>query len=174
MAILRKTYNEGEVIFRQGDKAKCMYDVRRGMVGIYSNYDTEEETLLVKLERGACFGEMGLIDNSPRSATAVALEEGTRVLVITEETFSDYLQENPEKVIKIMQQMSSRIRALTQDYLEACRAVSEAVESEKNGSEKSGWFRSNMKRFIDAYDSSMKEAADAGVYPMTHSMGMWY
>lgn len=173
MAVLSNVFFKGDVIFRQGDRAECMYDICRGTVGIYTGYGTDQENLLVELKAGACFGEMGMIDKYPRSATAVAMEDDTLLQVITEETFSTYFQENPEKVLKIMKQMSGRIRDLTMDYIDACRALAEAEESEKTGKEKSSWFKSHIKKFIDDYDKAMKEAAEQGLYPMSHDTGMW-
>jgi len=94
---------------------------------------------------------MGLVDNVPRSATAVAMEIDTRAEVVTRETFSCYLKERPERVIAVMQSMSKRIRELTADYMEACRAVKEAVETEESGEEKSGWFKDTAGRFMKEY-----------------------
>ena len=136
-----KTFKKGEIIFKQGELSDCMYDILWGEVGIYADYGTPEEKLLTTLETERFFGEMGMIEGRLRSATAVALEKDTRVKVITPETFDTYFKENPAKVLLIMQNMSHRIRELTRDYLEACRAVAEAVETEKTGKEKSSWFK---------------------------------
>ena len=38
-----QTYKKGQVIFKEGDKADCMYDIRWGSVGIYANYGTKQE-----------------------------------------------------------------------------------------------------------------------------------
>lgn len=146
-----RTYKKGEIIFRQGDPADCMYDVRWGSVGIYLNYGTAQEKMLAQIRGNEIFGEMGLVDNVPRSATAVAMEIDTRAEVVTRETFSCYLKERPERVIAVMQSMSKRIRELTADYMEACRAVKEAVETEESGEEKSGWFKDTAGRFMKEY-----------------------
>jgi hypothetical protein len=45
---------------------------------------------------------------------------------------------------------------LTEDYLDACRAVAEAVESEKNGKSKSGWFKEKVSKFIEDYNYSVQ------------------
>lgn len=152
-----KTLKKGEIIFKQGDASTCMYDILWGKVGVYANYGTPDEKLFTVLETEQFFGEMGMIECYPRSATAVALEDNTRVKVITTETFSAYFQESPAKVLMIMQNMSQRIRGLTKDYLEACRAVVEATEAEKTGKEKSGWFKSHFQKFSDDYAANKKE-----------------
>ena len=152
-----QTYKKGQVIFKEGDKAECMYDIRWGSVGIYANYGTKEEKLLTKLSAEEFFGEMGLIDDEPRSATAVALEKDTKVEVINRECFGYYLQENSTKVLVIMQHMSHRLRNLTKDYVEVCKTVAEAVEAEKNGEEKSEGLQKNIKKFDDFYKKAVKK-----------------
>ena len=150
-----KVLKKGEVIFKEGALENCMYKIITGSVGIYANYGKEEEKLLVDLKAGekTFFGEMGMIDEEPRSATAVAMED-TEIAVITSENFAEFFKENPEHIIYIMQNMSNRIRNLTNDYLDACRAVAEAVETEKNGKSKSDWFKERVVKFINDYNQS--------------------
>ena len=152
-----QTYKKGQVIFREGDNADCMYDIRWGSVGIYANYGTKEEKLLTKLSTEEFFGEMGLIDREPRSATAVALEKDTRVEVINGECFGAFLQESPTKVLVIMQHMSHRLRNLTGEYMDVCKTVVEAVETEKKGSEKSEGLLKKMKKFKDLYSEKTRK-----------------
>ena len=150
-----KVLKKGEVIFKEGDLENCMYKIITGSVGIYANYGKEEEKLLVELKTGekSFFGEMGMIDEEPRSATAVAVEDA-EIAVITSENFAEFFKENPEHIIYIMQNMSNRIRNLTNDYLDACRAVAEAVETEKSGKSKSDWFKKRVEKFINDYNQS--------------------
>ena len=79
-----KSFNKGEVIFREGEYSASMYQINSGTVGIFSAYQTEDEKELTKLGSEAFFGEMGIVECYPRSATAVALEDGTEVTEITE------------------------------------------------------------------------------------------
>lgn len=170
-----RAFKKGELIFKQGEYAPCMYDICRGKVGIYANYGTDGEKLLTELGESTSFGEMGMLEAYPRSATAVALEDGTEVRVITAETFSSYFKDNPEKVYAIMTQMSRRIRALSDDYLEACRAAAETVEAEKTGKEKSGWLKKNLKKFCDAYDESVRLSIQYGQDPYRgFHESLWY
>ena len=67
------TFGKDQVIFRQGDTATVMYDILSGKVGIYVDYETEKQKQIAVLEAGEIFGEMGMIEYYPRSATAVAL-----------------------------------------------------------------------------------------------------
>lgn len=165
METVTKIYQKGDLIFKQGEYAPCMYDICRGKVGITANYGTDSEKTLTELGEGASFGEMGMLEGYPRSATAVALEDGTEVQVITAETFSSYFRNDPEKVYAIMTQMSRRIRKLSDDYLEACRAVAETVEAEKTGAEKSSWLKKNLQKFCDAYKESVQLSIQYGQDP---------
>lgn len=144
-----KTFRKGEIIFRQGEESDCMYDILQGQVGIFSDYGTGAEKLLVKLETEQFFGEMGLIEGQPRSATAVAMTADTEVRVISQETFDTYFRERPGKVLMIMQHMSQRIRKLTKDYLAACQTVAESVEAEKAGKEKSSGLQARLKELSE-------------------------
>ena len=161
-----KTFKSGEVIFKEGTYEPCMYELLTGTVGIYARYGQENEKLLAELkaEDGTCFGEMGLIESMPRSATAVAMGD-IKVQVVTGRDFGAYFKESPAKVLLIMQNMSHRIRELTRDYLEACRAVAEAVETEKTGKEKSSWFKEKVRKLMDDYERAYIAGVEEGSSP---------
>ena len=168
-----KKFAKGEVIFKEGTYESFMYDLIEGKVGIYANYGEANEKLLTELSAeagGVTFGEMGLIDAMPRSATAVALEN-VQACAITGKEFGDYFYENPAAVLLIMQNMSKRIRALSQDYMDACRAVSEMVDAEKSGKEKTGWFKKTVNKFIDDYKATAGKAAQNNIYYRYYVIG---
>ena len=116
-------YEKGEVIFNEGDYEPFMYDIHNGKVGVYSDYGTPKQKLLAELGESDFIGEMGLVEDRPRSATAVALEANTRLQAVDAETFDDYFRERPAKVLMLMQQMSGRLRQLNKEYLKACKAA---------------------------------------------------
>lgn len=122
-------FNKGDLIFRQGDPGTCLYDIRAGAVGIYAAYGTENEEKLAELPEDAFFGEMALVDGTARSASAVALADGTRVCELDPEDLSRLFAEAPERVLAILQNLSGRLRGLTGDYLRACRTVTELAEA---------------------------------------------
>lgn len=124
-------YAAGDVIFRAGEQADCMYEIIDGCVGIYSDYQTEDEKLLTKLYAEAVFGEMGILDDMPRSATAFCLTDCT-VLLVKAERFMQFFQEKPAKVLEIMQQMCIRLRDLTKTYVQVCESL-EAILSSTEG-----------------------------------------
>ena len=97
-----------------------MYAVYGGSVGIYSNFGTTQETKLTTLYSDSFFGEMGLIENEKRSATAVAEEDGTILEVIRADQLESLFKANPVKVDMILSHVSHRLRILTRDYIQAC------------------------------------------------------
>ncbi len=115
------TYNKGEIIFREGDPGLYMYAIHYGTVGIYVNYGTDKEKKLTVLYPNTFFGEMGMIENEPRSATAVVEEDNTVLEFIRAEDLEGLFKKNPAKVDMILTHLSHRLRALTKDYIKACR-----------------------------------------------------
>ena len=161
-----KTFKSGEVIFKEGTYEPCMYELLTGTVGIYARYGQENEKLLTELkaEDGPCFGEMGIIESMPRSATAVAMGD-IKVQVVTGRDFGAYFQERPERIYAIMAQMGGRIRALSNDYLEACRAAAEVMDTADTGKEKSSWFKEKVRKLMDDYERAYIAGVEAGSSP---------
>ena len=125
-------FKKGQVILRQGDAGDCMYYIGYGTVGIYTDYGTENELLLTELHENQFFGEMGLIEKLPRSATAVVLENDTVLTRLTEDGLDQMFEEKPAFILLTLQHISSRLRKLTKDYAKACRTVSK-MHDEENG-----------------------------------------
>ena len=94
-----KEFKSGQVIFKQGDSELCMYDIQKGRVGIYSEYGTPAEKLIAELSIGEVVGDRGLLERTPRSATAVALEDDTILMEIREDNLKDYFLKEPEKLL---------------------------------------------------------------------------
>ena len=126
--MVKKTLEKGAVIFYANDSAECMYDIFSGKVGIYAGYGTPNEKLIAELGEGDYFGEMGLLEATTRSATAVAMEDNTIVAIISKRSYEEYFKENPARMLLLMQQMSQRLRKTTEDYLEACNTMNAVVE----------------------------------------------
>ena len=110
---------KGNVIFRAGEQSDCLYDIYEGTVGIYSDYQTPNEKLLAELRVDEVFGEMGILDNMPRSATAVCLTDCT-VLVVKPENFMMFFDKKPAVVLQLLQRMCMQVRDLTEKYLKIC------------------------------------------------------
>lgn len=120
-------YKKDVVVCWEGDPADCLYLIRWGSVGIYANYATIRQRELAVLREGDYFGEMGLLDGAPRSATAVVLESGTVLSRIGEREFGEFFAQNPSRVMDLFTRLSHKLRDTTRKYLEVCKMVSEKV-----------------------------------------------
>ena len=101
-----QNYPAGEVIFRQGDTGELMYAVQKGTVEIRLG-----ERVIQTHGPGDIFGEMAIIDNQPRSATAVAATD-CRLVPIDEHRFMFLVQQTPFFAIQVMRVMADRLRRL--------------------------------------------------------------
>lgn len=80
----RRVYAEGEVIFKEGEVSRrCAYLVQSGRVEISKRSEDGSDVVLGYVPTGGLFGEMALVDNSPRMAMARAVDV-TAVVIISE------------------------------------------------------------------------------------------
>ena len=127
-------YSKGTIIFREGEPGKCMYDIHFGTIGIYTGYGTPQEKCLTTLYAGKFFGELALLSGATRTATAVALEEGTMLESIYMDDFEEIFKKNPTEIESIIKHVSFRIRRLTYEYVNACKMIYDAAEAELKNS----------------------------------------
>lgn len=120
-------FKKGTIIFKEGEPGKCMYDIHYGSVGIYRSYGTPEEKCLTTLSVNKFFGEMGMLEDDVRSATAVVLEDGTNLEFIYPKDLKELFEKNPAKVEMIIAHMSYRLRKLTNEYNDACKRIYEKL-----------------------------------------------
>lgn len=120
-----KSLNKGMFIFREGKDEKCMYILHSGRVGIYNNYRSREEVLLSELDAVSFFGEMGIISDEPRAATAVVESSGVSVEVITRDDLQKMIKDCPNKVYMILRDMSYRLRKLNVEFLKTCKEITD-------------------------------------------------
>jgi CRP-like cAMP-binding protein len=94
----------GDVIFTVGDEADELYIVEQGKVEIRLG-----NRLLATLGENAIFGEMALIDDMPRSATAVAATD-VKLVPISEKQFLFFVSHTPYFALKVMRVLAARLR----------------------------------------------------------------
>jgi CRP-like cAMP-binding protein len=97
-------FQPGEVIFSEGDKGDKMYVIRSGEIEV-----KRDGKIVETLSGGGIFGEMALIDGSPRAATARA-KTTCEVAPITEKTFLFLVHETPFFAIAVMRSLAERLR----------------------------------------------------------------
>jgi CRP-like cAMP-binding protein len=108
-----RTYNAGDVIFREGDPGTEMFIIQSGKVKITKLIKGGDEKTLVILGPGDFFGEMAVIDKDNRSANAIAVES-SRLISLDEDVFEMHMQTNPKIVKKILKNLSTRLREANQ------------------------------------------------------------
>ena len=101
-------FQPGQVIFREGEASQEAYRILRGRVEISILADGKP-VILAQLGEGDIFGEMAMVDERPRSASAQALEV-TECEVLTPENFNDLVLSRPEVLIPYMASFFERLR----------------------------------------------------------------
>jgi CRP/FNR family transcriptional regulator len=106
---VERDYPTGATLLRQGETGIGLFIITGGKVQISQQAPDGSVRDLGTFERGAVLGEMSLLDDLPRTATAVALEP-TRALAIPVWDFRAVLREQPDIAIKLLAIMSQRLR----------------------------------------------------------------
>ena len=96
----------GDVVFSEGDAGSEMFGVVEGSIELRHG-----DTVVTTIGPDGTFGELSIIDQSPRSLTAVAAEP-TTIVVIDKRTFLFLVHETPTFAISVMQSLADRIRQL--------------------------------------------------------------
>jgi CRP-like cAMP-binding protein len=105
-----KTFRAGEVIFREGDPPRDeAYMLHLGRVEVRKQVGGEERVLRV-MRKGELLGELGLFGKSPRSATAVAIDPVT-LLVIPAKKLDQLVRTNPALAVAIIRDLSLKLLA---------------------------------------------------------------
>ena len=123
----RVTFPRGTTIFKQGDKADAAYILESGDVQIFKMVNGKRITL-GHVHKWGLFGEMGLIDDSPRMASAYVTEEATRS-VLSKEAFSRMMDSAPDGMLLVIESLTRTLRASGDDLAEARYRLSELERS---------------------------------------------
>ena len=103
-------FKKGEDIIEEGTVGDCAYIIEEGSVEVSKLSPHGRKQILGVLEKSEIFGEMGLIDGLPRSATVTALEDCV-MSVCSQETFNNLADHNPESLIPIFKVLVRRLRS---------------------------------------------------------------
>lgn len=101
-----RDYKAGNVVFKEGDVADALFIIQSGEVEIRLG-----NRVLEKLPQYSIFGEMALIDASPRSATAVAASD-VKLVPVTEKQFLFLISNTPHFALNVMRIMARRLRVM--------------------------------------------------------------
>ncbi|MHC4708951.1 MAG: Crp/Fnr family transcriptional regulator [Planctomycetota bacterium] len=110
---LGATYDDGEIIVRQGDVGDRMFVIQKGRAQVLVEKDGRETPIRVAHE-GELIGEMAIFERHVRSATVRALGE-VRVLTVDKKNFLKRIHEDPSLAFRVVQTMSRRVRELSDE-----------------------------------------------------------
>src|SRR5687768_17190703 len=105
-----KRFAAGTILFEENDPGNRMYVIRRGRVRIYRHMNNQE-IVLATLGPGDFFGEMALLEQLPRSASAQVVEDSV-LIEVDSKTFEVMIRKNSEIAVRLMRRLAARVREL--------------------------------------------------------------
>ncbi len=106
--ITKCQYKAGEVIIRENEPGDVAYVIERGQVEVTKKADGKK-VHLAHIYPGETFGEMSMIDDKPRSATVIAVED-TEVRVVPHDEFFESFKTNPDVALQLLKTLFERLR----------------------------------------------------------------
>ncbi len=104
-----RDFSAGDVLFREGDEGQEMFVIQGGRVQVTKRVGETDRPIAV-LGRGEFLGEMAILNNKPRSATATVLDDAT-CLVIDGRTLETMIASNAEIAVRLIKKLASRLDA---------------------------------------------------------------
>ncbi len=148
------TFQKGDIIFCEYEPGDNFYLIQSGRVQILKIMGDIEKTIDI-LQPGEIFGEMAILEEAPRSATAVALDQ-VKALEFNRENFEILMQGNPQIALKLLKLFTKRIydqkrrfMILTLDDIEARVADVFLMLAEKTSSDMEGIDKREFATTID-------------------------
>jgi len=111
-ALMEELFVAGERVFDINEQGEHMYVIEAGRVGISIEPDVGAKQFIAVLGSGDCFGEMGILEDRPRSATAHVLEDA-RLLALEKSRLRGLIVQYPELALGMLRGLSARLRQTT-------------------------------------------------------------
>jgi len=106
----------GEFVFRENDRGQDMFIIESGQVAILRAISGEDP--IARLGPGDFFGEMSVLEDEPRFASA-RVDQAVKLLVIDRASFIPIIRDNAEIAVRIMRRLAERVRRSEERILEA-------------------------------------------------------
>ena len=110
------TFTGGTEVFKEGDAGDVLYVVKSGLVQITAVVADGERQVLSRVPPGEVFGEFAILDNQPRSATALA-EVETTLYVVPRDALVPLLAASPQLSFSMMREITQRLREFNRQYI---------------------------------------------------------
>lgn len=124
----RRSYPAGHVLASQGQVERCFYVIEEGVTSVTRVDEEGQLHLLDHLGPSSYFGEMGVLDDSPRFATVQAVTDVT-VLEIDQERFETLVSSNPALLLSIVQRVLKSFRQLDNQTITSLREKNTLLET---------------------------------------------
>ncbi len=108
---MTRVYEKEAMIFCECQSGTELYIIQKGHVKITKIIDNSE-VLLAVLKEGDMFGEMALLENKPRSASAIVAEEGCQLLAVNRKNFNQMVSTQPQLIARLTTTLAERIWAM--------------------------------------------------------------
>lgn len=109
---ITKTFSKNTIIINEGDESDSLYVILSGTVKIFLSDEEGKEIILNTQGPNEYFGELALIDDAPRSASVMTLDD-CKVSIILKRDFEEYISKNPEICFRLIRGLTKRLRRLT-------------------------------------------------------------
>lgn len=109
---ITRNYRKNTIVIDQGDETDSLYVVISGRLKVFLRDEEGKEVILAFLNPGESFGELSLLDRSPRSAS-VETQEETKLAMISRTPFYEFLSSNIQVTINLLETLARRNRAAT-------------------------------------------------------------
>ena len=123
-----KRLKKGDVVFYEGDQERLLYRVVSGEVATFSSYGGTREKEISRIRADECFGEMAILENQPRSTTAVAMADCV-LMVYPESAMEYFIANNPKFSLSIMRSLSAKLRSTTEEMVRMHRLLLRAEQN---------------------------------------------
>jgi len=110
--LVLKAYPKNSILVNEGDETDSLFIIESGKVKVFLSDEEGKEVILNILSVGDYFGEIALLDDQPRSASVMSLEN-SRFWLISKKEFESWLVQYPDIALLLLKDMSSRLRFLT-------------------------------------------------------------
>ena len=116
--VRRRRYAKGTVIFVEGDPGNSLYVIESGHVKITLTSPDGRELVITTYGPGDFFGEMALLDEAPRSADAVAVDD-CHLALLQRTDFVHFVESHPQAAARLLAELTRRLRRITRQHQEA-------------------------------------------------------
>lgn len=109
-----RSYAKNTLVMCEGDRSDSLYIVLTGKVKVFLSDEEGKEVTLNTQGPGEYFGELAMLDEAPRSASVVTVED-TKLAVVSKAAFDECLEKNPKIALTLIRGLARRLREVTEN-----------------------------------------------------------